>query len=243
MNKFKKIAKIAIISFLVMVVVILLGLIGSITLTANGDNIKYDETATFIAYNKNDMYGNFMTELYPMIIEKKIDFNKLPMDSIKMYLNEILNLCPNITPIKTIDSIEISSKFGGRTNPISKKYQFHQGIDIRASIGTKIKSTMSGEVTEIHYQAKDTITKYESGYGNYIVINNSFGYETLYAHLSRIYVKKGQNVLKGQPIGTLGLTGNSTGPNLHYEIHKNGELKDPLSNIFMRFNGELLVSK
>ena len=92
---------------------------------------------------------------------------------------------------------------------------------------------MNGKVDNVLYS--------RIGYGNRIVIKNSHGYEILYAHLSEsIYVKVGQKVKKGQLIATTGNTGLSTGPHLHYEIHKNDELKDPLSYFYVYLNDNLI---
>ena len=121
---------------------------------------------------------------------------------------------PTITPIKTSEFIRVSSPYGWRNHPIEKKVLFHDGIDISANIGSKVFSTAQGRIVKIIY------SKY--GYGNKILIKHAYGFETLYAHLGVINVKKNQWVRKNQLIGTVGDTGRSTGPHLHCEIHKNG---------------------
>jgi hypothetical protein len=146
---------------------------------------------------------------------------------------ELLNNYPTISPIKTIDLIQISSGFGWRMHPIYHTQLFHDGVDINASKGTKVYSSMKGIVEKITY------SKY--GYGNKIVIKNSSGFETLYAHLSSIIIKKGQIVQKGDYIGTVGNTGLATGDHLHYEIHQNNELKDPLSYFYTYLTTESIL--
>lgn len=142
---------------------------------------------------------------------------------------------PTISPVRTKDFICISSPYGWREHPIEKKVLFHEGVDISANIGSKVYSTAQGRVIKIMY------SKY--GYGNRIIIRHAYGFETLYAHLNNINVKKGHWVRKNQLIGSVGNTGRSTGPHLHYEIHKNGEPRDPLGYFFTHITDELLTMK
>jgi len=140
---------------------------------------------------------------------------------------------PTISPIKTKEFICLSSPYGWRNHPVEKQILFHEGIDISAYPGTPVYSTAQGKVVKILY------SKY--GYGNRIVIQHAYGFETLYAHLDIIKVKRGQWVGKNQVIGTVGSTGTSTGPHLHYEIHKNNEPRDPLGYFYTEFTQELLA--
>jgi len=141
---------------------------------------------------------------------------------------------PTLSPVKTKDFIYVSSPYGWRQHPIEKKMLFHEGIDISANIGSEVYATAQGRVVAIMY------SKY--GYGNRVVIKHAYGFETLYAHLGGdIKVKKGQWVNKNQLIATVGNTGRSTGPHLHYEIHKNGEPRDPLGYFYTDITDELLA--
>ena len=141
---------------------------------------------------------------------------------------------PTISPVKTKDFICVTSPYGLRMHPIEKKLLFHEGLDISANIGSGVYSTAQGRVVAIMY------SKY--GYGNRILIKHAYGFETLYAHLNGdIKVKKGQWVNKNQLIATVGSTGRSTGPHLHYEIHKNGEPRDPLGYFYTHVTDELLA--
>ena len=116
----------------------------------------------------------------------------------------------------------ITSKFGYRTHPVTGVYKLHTGVDIASSgiSGSSICAAKGGTVVKAGYN---------TGYGNYVLINHGDGYATLYGHASSLTVSAGQTVTKGDTIGYVGSTGYSTGPHLHFEIIKNGEYQDPLS--------------
>lgn len=227
MEKIKSLLRIFTTILSVMIVFGLLGLVGSTNSVASGENkssrLEYENNELM---TMNDVYGDFMNEIYPVIMEKKIDFNNISSDSIRKCLNLILDLYPDVSPIKTVDSIRISSKYGWRVNPVTGVKHMHTGVDINMALGTDVHSTMSGKVVDV-----TTTTK--NGYGRYIDVKNTLGFRTRYSHLSKVMVKKGDQITKGQVIGTLGTSGNVTGPNLHYEIYQNEELKNPLDSLFM----------
>ncbi len=127
----------------------------------------------------------------------------------------LLSSLPDIFPVKGY----ISSGFGRRIDPITGKYEFHKGIDISAPYGSKIIAPADGIVT---------FAGVDSGYGYSVVISHKYGFSTRYAHMSRINVKRGQRVLKGDVIGFIGSTGHSTGPHLHFEIRINNKPINPL---------------
>ncbi len=116
-------------------------------------------------------------------------------------------------------SRKVTSPYGTRLHPIFKTYRFHSGIDIGASYGSQVLAADGGTVTTAGYS---------SSYGNYVVIYHGNNMTTLYAHMSKLYVKKGDTVKQGSVIGLVGSTGNSTGPHLHFEIRKNGSTVNPL---------------
>ena len=113
----------------------------------------------------------------------------------------------------------ITSNFGMRHHPILKKWKKHTGVDISASTGTSIKAADSGEVIYAGWLG---------AYGNAIIIDHGGGMQTVYAHCSKLLVKKGRKVSKGKIIGRVGSTGWSTGPHLHFEVRKNGNPINPL---------------
>ncbi|MCY3986255.1 MAG: M23 family metallopeptidase [Candidatus Dadabacteria bacterium] len=122
------------------------------------------------------------------------------------------------TPLGRPASGGISSSYGYRKSPFSNAREFHGGVDFRGKIGDSIVATAPG-VIEQAGRVKD--------YGNHVVIRHKKGYKTLYAHLSKIDVTRGQKIEAGEKIGELGSTGRSTGPHLHYEIIRHGKRINP----------------
>jgi len=112
----------------------------------------------------------------------------------------------------------ISSTFGWRRHPITRRNDFHTGIDIRASRGTPIRAARDGRVT---------FAGWMGAYGNTVVIDHGGGHSTLYAHASAILVRQGERVTTGQTIARVGSTGRSTGPHLHFEVRVNNRAVDP----------------
>ncbi|MFA6949489.1 MAG: M23 family metallopeptidase [Lentimicrobiaceae bacterium] len=131
---------------------------------------------------------------------------------------------PAIQPISNKKLRRIGSYYGYRTDPFYKVTKFHEGIDFTASVGTEIYATGDGTVVSVE--------RSRGGYGNCIVVNHGFGYQTLYAHLSKMDVRRGQKVTRGQVIGRVGNTGKSTAPHIHYEVHKGSKSVDPINYFF-----------
>lgn len=133
---------------------------------------------------------------------------------------QLLSHTPAIQPVSNKDLNRIASGFGYRIDPVYKTTKFHAGLDFSAPQGTPIYATANGTVT--------TAGSTGNGYGNHVVINHGYGYETLYGHMVRVKVRNGQEIRRGEVIGWVGSTGKSTGPHCHYEVHKNGEKIDPI---------------
>ena len=133
--------------------------------------------------------------------------------------DQMLQSIPAIQPVANKDLKRLASGFGMRIHPIYKIAKMHTGLDFTADIGTEIYATGDGVIEAIDSKL--------SGYGHHVVINHGFGYQTLYAHMSRVSVRPGEKVKRGQVIGYVGNTGTSTGPHLHYEVLKNGQKVDP----------------
>ena len=148
---------------------------------------------------------------------------KLAMSKEKMMAS-----IPAIMPVSNKDLKKVSAGWGWRIHPIYKIKIFHYGMDFSAPIGTPIYATGDGVVEKIEYSSY--------GYGNNITLNNGFGYETKYAHMSAFNVKNGEKVKRGSIIGYVGNTGTSTGPHIHYEVHKNGKAVDPKYYFFKDLN-------
>ena len=130
-----------------------------------------------------------------------------------------LESIPAIQPVRNEDLYRMAGGYGWRLHPIYKVRKFHHGLDFSAPEGTEIFATGDGEVIKVKRLYK--------GYGRHIVIRHGFGYETLYAHMSKSLVKKGDKVKRGQVIGLVGSTGTSTSSHLHYEVHKDGKKVNP----------------
>ena len=137
----------------------------------------------------------------------------------------LMRAMPIIMPVDR-RRISIRSGFGWRRDPFTKGYRFHQGLDLAGRIGTPIYATADGLVLDPYANSS------MSGYGKVVVINHGFGYQTLYGHLSKILVKPGDKVKRGQIIGLMGSTGRSKGPHLHYEIHYKGTPVNPINYLY-----------
>lgn len=134
---------------------------------------------------------------------------------------ELIEAIPSIQPIKNQDLTRMASGYGYRTDPFTKKRRFHYGMDFSARKGTPIFATGNGVVKRADNRS--------SGYGKHIRIDHGFGYVSLYAHLSKYNVRRGQRVKRGDIIGYVGNTGRSVGPHLHYEIFKDKKKINPLN--------------
>ena len=153
--------------------------------------------------------------------------------------DEVVNLCkrndemlaciPAIQPVSNKNLKQTASGYGTRIDPIYKTVKFHAGMDFSADIGTPVYVTGNGKVVKAGW---------EGLYGNCILIDHGFGYVTRYAHLSKIKVRVGQKVVRGEVIGEVGSTGKSTGPHLHYEVHFKGQVVNPVNYYFMDLSAD-----
>ncbi len=149
------------------------------------------------------------------IIDKISDIYKAVEDV--EYYREVARGVPFGKPVW---SYWLTSKFGARTDPFTRKITGHKGIDLASRTGNKIRVMAKGRVTKVEYSNR--------GYGNLIVIDHGNGFSTKYAHLSKIYVKEGEVLSSDTAVGEVGSTGRSTGPHLHYEILYQGRPVNPL---------------
>ena len=164
-----------------------------------------DSTDKLIAYNREQIYNKYLINK----IEEKVSEAYHHWDSI-----------PVLSPIKIRNIKYMSSDYGYRRHPILHKTLMHCGLDFSAKPGTTVYSTAKGVVTKVK--------RSWHGYGNEIIITHGSGYSTRYAHLGDIYVEEGQRINTNTYIGTVGNTGMSTGPHLHYEILHNKRSIDPM---------------
>lgn len=128
---------------------------------------------------------------------------------------------PAIQPVANKDLKHMASGYGWRIHPIYKTEKFHSGMDFTAPVGTPIHATGNGVVEKVEFDGR--------GLGNNTIINHGYGYESVYGHMSKIIVRPGQKIVRGDLIGYVGSTGSSTGPHLHYEVRKNGEPLNPVN--------------
>ena len=135
--------------------------------------------------------------------------------------DHLLSAIPAIQPVKNENLKRMASGFGYRSDPFTKARKMHEGMDFTAKTGTPLYATGDGVVAKADNTA--------SGFGNHIVIRHGYGYETLYAHLSKYKARAGQRVKRGDIIGYVGSTGRSEAPHLHYEVHKNNKAVNPLN--------------
>ncbi len=159
-------------------------------------------------------------------LARQLALQSRSLDSLELIAGEnekFLNSMPSVKPIRTDQvkrSIRYLSGFGMRLHPIHKIPKMHYGLDFTAHEGTPVRVTGDGKVVKVR--------KARTGYGNHVVVDHGFGYKTLYAHLEKIEVKKGEKLTKGEPIGTVGSTGTSTAPHLHYEVHYKDKPVNPI---------------
>tara|TARA_B100000700_G_scaffold72180_1_gene80433 strand:+ start:788 stop:1681 length:894 start_codon:yes stop_codon:yes gene_type:complete len=132
----------------------------------------------------------------------------------------------HIPSIMPVESAYLGSQYGYRTDPIDGKRRMHRGQDFAVNLNTPVLATGDGVVTK---------AQYDSGWGRYVKIDHGYGYETIYAHLYKINVKKGQKVKRGDVIGKSGNSGRAAGFHLHYEVHKNKKVDDPKKYFFLGY--------
>ena len=140
------------------------------------------------------------------------NINDLPDDKKKL----MLNIIPSGSPLKR--ELYVTSPFGVRVHPISGARKEHHGIDLRVDIGDGVFSPAIGRVS---------FAGVRGGYGNTVIVDHMYGFQTLYGHLSKLHVQAGEIVGKGKLLAEGGNSGSSTGPHLHYEIRYNGIPIDP----------------
>ena len=133
--------------------------------------------------------------------------------------SDMLAALPAIQPVSNKNLSRIASGYGYRIHPIYKTRKLHTGMDFSAKSGTPIYATGDGKISKVK--------KSRIGYGNHVIIDHRYGYKTLYAHMTKYIVHRGQKVKRGEVIGYVGNTGTSVAPHLHYEVIKDGRKINP----------------
>jgi len=134
---------------------------------------------------------------------------------------QMLACIPAIQPISNKNLTRVASGYGYRIHPIYKTKKLHTGMDFTAPKGTDIYATGNGKIKKV--------IRSRRGYGNHVIIDHGYGYQTLYAHMKKIVVRRGQNIKRGDIVGYVGNSGASVGPHLHYEVIKNGQKINPVN--------------
>jgi murein DD-endopeptidase MepM/ murein hydrolase activator NlpD len=193
--------------------------------TRAGHEVKDEELSQLQSFSSNEIIAStsaLLNELVHRIgVQEK---SYLKIDDLVKNKQKMLASIPAIQPVSNKDLKHIASGFGYRVDPIYKTVKMHTGLDFAAAAGTPIYATGDGSVAEASLS--------ETGYGNHVVINHGYGYETLYGHMLKIKVQPGESIKRGDVIGWVGSTGKSTGPHCHYEVIKNGVKVDPVYFFF-----------
>ena len=158
------------------------------------------------------------------ILTKQIVIQSKSLDEIERLASEkekLMTAIPSIMPIKQSDLTRMASGFGYRTDPFNKSRKMHSGMDFTAPRNTPVYAASDGKIVRADSRS--------TGYGKHIRIDHGFGYVTLYAHLNKYNVKRGQNVKKGDVIGFVGSTGRSQAPHLHYEVQIDKKRVNPIN--------------
>ena len=179
------------------------------------------EIATIESMPNNELFSSLVHTLNLLGNRMKVQDNSYKqIDGLIKNKEQLLSHTPAIQPVSNKDLNRIASGFGYRIDPVYKTVKLHAGLDFAAPQGTPIYATANGTISVSGNKG--------NGYGNHVVINHGYGYETLYGHMVKVKLSPGQKVSRGEVIGWVGSTGKSTGPHCHYEVHKNGNKIDPV---------------
>ena len=172
-------------------------------------------------YDNSDLITEVSQKLD--ILDKQLFIQTKSLDEIVEIAkekDELMICLPAIQPIQNSDLKRLASGYGIRFHHILKARMMHYGMDFSAKIGTPIYATGNGVIKKVSSKG---------AFGKHVVIDHGFGYETLYAHMSKFNTKKGKKIKRGEIIGYVGNTGRSAGPHVHYEVRKNGRRLDPVN--------------
>ncbi|MFN4245407.1 MAG: peptidoglycan DD-metalloendopeptidase family protein [Brevinematia bacterium] len=199
-------------------------LVGKKLLYSNKDVIKYRSKGRFSVFEVSRRYG---IHPYDVFVANGFRFwfdGECLVPGVQLSWSEVSSIL-GIGFLKPLIG-RITSGFGYRIHPVLGIRKFHSGLDISAPYGHNVRAALSGVVSKVGFD--------EEGYGYYIVVSHSGNTKTLYGHLSKIFVKVGQKVNRGEIIGKVGDTGMTTGPHLHFEVIKNNQRVNPKKYILLR---------
>lgn len=187
----------------------------------------YQEYDTMPDYSLVGAVTDKLDLLDHMIYAQSNSFDELRQQAAS--LKDRAEHVPAIPPVSAKHLKQMASGYGYRRDPVYGTSRFHEGMDFAADIGTPVYATADGVVDWADWK---------STYGNLIELRHGYNYTTRYAHLSKILVKKGQMVKRGDQIGLVGNTGKSTGPHLHYEVRLAGQPQNPVNYYFYDLSPE-----
>ena len=189
-----------------------------------GEGGQSEATFSTVYSSLNDDTQNEVERIETLLarLTKRIQYAGTNRDEIESKHNEDTNKLLHTPSIMPVEDGLIKSKYGMRIDPFTGKRKKHYGIDISAPRKTPVQAPADGKVIEVknHYTAN-------VGYGKQILIDHGYGIKTRYAHLNSINVRVGQLVARNDTIGTVGDTGRSTGPHLHYEVIRQNNCENP----------------
>ena len=205
--------------------------IGNVRQLAAGQKLRIPSIDGIVYTVKKGDSLSGITGKYKISLEQLLDVNELTSETLTagqqlflpgaaMDANSLRNAMGELFRMPIAAKFRWSSPYGYRIDPIAGVKSFHTGTDMACPTGAPILAAMSGKVTT---------TGINRVYGNYVIIDHGNGYQTLYAHMSKIIASKGQWVSQGTRIGLVGSTGYSTGPHLHFTVYKKGKLVDPMT--------------
>lgn len=166
------------------------------------------------------------------LLSKQLYIQSKSFDEVvEFYKNheDMLRHLPAIQPVANKDLKRTASGYGYRIHPIYQTRIFHNGMDFSCDIGTPVYATADGLVKS---------ARWERGYGYTVRLDHGYGYETVYAHLKKCEVKRGQKVVRGETIAVSGNSGRSTGPHVHYEVLQRGRPVNPANYYFMDLDAD-----
>ncbi|MBR2450487.1 MAG: M23 family metallopeptidase [Paludibacteraceae bacterium] len=195
-----------------------------------GTQHKIDYYDSIAAMTDNQLAAD-LTQKVDMLEKELYTQAKSYDEVLEMAKNQEIRMenIPAIQPVMNKDLKRVASGYGMRIDPVYHVRKFHQGMDFSAPIGTDVFATGN---------AKVEFAGWRQGYGNTVILDHGYGYKTLYAHLYKVLVRKGQKVRRSDIIALVGNTGKSTGPHLHYEVRLNGKPVDPRNYYFYDLSPE-----
>ncbi|MDR2585861.1 MAG: M23 family metallopeptidase [Prevotellaceae bacterium] len=188
--------------------------------------------ALYQALGSTDYYDLvFQTDSIFRRLDQKVDRIERLFEAITASITpDIVSAIPDISPLREFDIHRVGATVGVRIHPYYKTIRMHTGLDVIVTLGTDVLAPAKGVVTDVVRSSRES--------GNTVTVEHAYGYKTVYAHLSHVFVRKGQEVTKGMIIARVGSSGMSLAPHLHYEIWKEEVLMNPIHFCYAQITPE-----